>query len=114
MVNSSAWPLSHDRLAGKAVWKALGDPHGHVAAGGGTNRLRSGEIDGYVLRAAADDLAALSVESLDGCFYSLANVTGVVRPLDFALQVQQACQAAAFLLLWKAVGKSVGRRVGAS
>ena len=73
MVNS----VGLDRLADKAVGKALRDPHREIAARRGADRVRGREIDSLILRAAADYLAPLTVISFNGCFHYLPYVTGV-------------------------------------
>src|ERR1700761_4117247 len=94
MANSSARPHSHNCLAGKTVWKTLGDPHRHVAAGCRTNRLRSRKVDCFILRTAADHLAPLAIKTLYRGFHQLAYMAGVARALNLPLQIQQSLQAA--------------------
>src|ERR1700761_7806130 len=72
---------SINRLPGKAVRIAVGDPHRHVAARSRTNRLRSREVDGFVLRTASNDLATALVEPFNRCFQNLPYMVGIVRPL---------------------------------
>ena len=104
MVNSLTPATLTDGLADKAVGVAVGNPHRNIAAGSGTDRVRSGEIDRLVLRAAANHLAALAVISFNRRFHNLPYVPGVTRPLDFTLAVEQHLQTTALLLFRDAVG----------
>src|ERR1700679_862721 len=83
MVNSLTRSPLRDGLADKAVGLAVGNPHRQIATGGGTDKVRSREIDRLVLRAATDHLAALTIKPFNGCFHDLSYMLGIIEPLYF-------------------------------
>src|ERR1700722_6798399 len=98
MVNSLTRSPLRDGLADKAVGLAAGNPHRHIAAGSGTDELRRGEIHRLILRAAADDLASLAIESFNGCFHDLSYMLGIVGSLNLPLTIEKLRQATALFL----------------
>ena len=78
-----------------------------IAADGriSTNELGRGEVDGLVLRAAADDLIAGGVVAFDHDLLDLAEVAAVVLALNLALAIHEDAEALRLDLVGDAVGQ---------
>ena len=101
-------------FADEAVGHGLCDADWEVTAYGWRRifQLCRGEVDGLVLRAAADDLIAGRVVAFDHDFDGLIEMAGVVGALDLALAVVEDAETLVFDGLGDAVGHVDGRGVG--
>src|SRR6202167_6315186 len=112
MVNSLTRATLRDGLADKAVGVAVGNPHRNITSRSGTDQVRSREVDGLVLRAAANTLASLAVNSFNRRFHHFSYVPGVTSSLNFTLAVEEHLQTTALLLFRDAVAQRNRRSVG--